>query len=128
MGLLSGCIALVGFGLDSFVESLSAGVMIWRFRRHGKISEEEEERVEKKAIRFVAYTFFILASYILYGSIGKLYFHKIPDLSIVGILIAITSLIIMLVLFYMKQQTGKSVKSRSLILIPNRHLRVCSCL
>ena len=52
-GVLAGSIALVGFGLDSFVESLSGSVMIWRFRKHGKISEEEEERVEKKAIRFV---------------------------------------------------------------------------
>ena len=40
-GLMAGSIALVGFGLDSFVESLSGGVMIWRFRMHGKISEEQ---------------------------------------------------------------------------------------
>jgi divalent metal cation (Fe/Co/Zn/Cd) transporter len=33
-GYLAGSIALVGFGLDSFVESLSGGVMIWRFRPH----------------------------------------------------------------------------------------------
>ena len=33
-GILAGCIALVGFGLDSLVESLSGGVMIWRFARH----------------------------------------------------------------------------------------------
>ena len=32
-GLLAGSIALVGFGLDSFVESLSGSVMIWRFRK-----------------------------------------------------------------------------------------------
>jgi divalent metal cation (Fe/Co/Zn/Cd) transporter len=44
-GILAGSIALVGFGLDSFVESLSGGVMIWRFRQHGKISKEEEERI-----------------------------------------------------------------------------------
>lgn len=35
-GLLAGgSIALVGFGLDSFVESLSGSIMIWRFRKHG---------------------------------------------------------------------------------------------
>lgn len=114
-GLLAGSIALVGFGLDSFVESLSGSVMIWRFRKHGKISEEEEERVEKKAIRFVAYTFFILGVYLLYESIKKLYLHEIPDPSLLGIIIAIVSIIVMPILFYMKYQTGKSIHSKSLI-------------
>ena len=81
-GILAGSIALVGFGLDSFVESLSGSVMIWRLRKHGKISKEEEEKVEKKAIRFVAYTFFILGAYVLYESIKKLYFHEIPGPSV----------------------------------------------
>ena len=59
-GLFAGSIALVGFGSDSFVESLSGGVMIWRFRKHGKITEEEEEKVELKATRLIAYTFLSL--------------------------------------------------------------------
>lgn len=56
-GALAGSIALVGFGLDSFVESLSGSVMIWRFRRHRKISEEEEERVERKAVKLIGCSF-----------------------------------------------------------------------
>jgi cation diffusion facilitator family transporter len=114
-GLLAGSIALIGFGLDSFVESSSGSVMIWRFRKHGKISEEEEEKVEKKAIRFIAYTFLILGAYVLYESVKKLYFHEIPDPSLLGIIIAIVSIIVMPVLFYMKYQTGKSINSRSLV-------------
>jgi divalent metal cation (Fe/Co/Zn/Cd) transporter len=64
-GVWAGSVALVGFGLDSFVESLSGGVMIWRFSSHESISmnAEEEERVEKRAIRLVAYTFFVLAAF-----------------------------------------------------------------
>jgi cation diffusion facilitator family transporter len=115
IGFMAGSIALVGFGLDSFVESSSGSVMIWRFRKHGKISEEEEEKVEKKAIRFVAYTFFILGAYVLFESVKKLYFHEIPNPSIIGIIIAVVSIIVMPVLFYMKYQTGKSIKSRSLV-------------
>jgi len=114
-GLLAGSIALVGFGLDSFIESLSGSVMIWRFRKHGKISEEEEERVEKKAVRFVAYTFFILGAYVLYESLKKLYFREVPEPSLLGIIIAIVSIIVMPVLFYVKYQTGKAINSRSLI-------------
>jgi cation diffusion facilitator family transporter len=114
-GLLAGSIALVGFGLDSFVESLSGGVMIWRLRKHGKISEEEEEKVEKRAVRFVAYTFFILGAYVFYESIEKLYGHEIPDPSLLGIIIAVVSIIVMPILFYVKYQTGKSMGSKSLV-------------
>ena len=114
-GSLAGSIALVGFGLDSFVESLSGGVMIWRFRKHGKMTEEEEERVEAKAVRLIAYTFFILGSYILYESVKKLCFHEIPYPSLLGIIIAIVSIIVMPVLFYIKYRTGKSINSKSLM-------------
>ena len=114
-GLLAGSIALVGFGLDSFIESLSGSIMIWRFKKHGKISEEEEERVEKKAIKLVAYTFFILGAYVAYESLKKLYFHETPDPSLLGIIIAVVSLIVMPVLFFVKHQTGKSIDSRSLL-------------
>ena len=114
-GLLAGSIALIGFGLDSFVESLSGGVMIWRLKKNGRISKGEEERVEKKAVRFVAYTFFILGAYVLYESIKKLYVHEIPDTSLLGIIIALVSIIVMPILFYLKYQTGKTIGSISLV-------------
>lgn len=56
-GVLADSIALVGFGLDSLVESLSGGVMIWRFSRHEGLSVEEEARLEKRAIKIIGYTF-----------------------------------------------------------------------
>lgn len=114
-GLLAGSIGLVGFGLDSFVESLSGIIMIWRFGKHGKIGIEEEDKVEKEAIKYIGYTFFVLGAYVLYESIKKLYFQEIPDPSLLGIIIAIASIIVMPVLFFMKYQTGKKINSRSLI-------------
>lgn len=114
-GLLAGSIALTGFGLDSFVESLSGGVMVWRFEKHGKISEEEEERVEVKAAKLVGYTFFVLAAYVLFESLKKLIYREIPEPSLLGIVIAIVSLIVMPVLFYMKLRVGRSLGSRGLV-------------
>ena len=115
VGLLAGSIALVGFGLDSFIESLSGGVMIWRFGKHGKISKEEEERVEAKAVKLIAYTFFILGAYVLFESVKKLYLHEGPDPSLMGIIIAIVSIVIMPILFLLKYRTGKTIKSKSLV-------------
>ena len=114
-GFLSKSIALKGFGIDSFVESISGAVMIWRFRKQGKITEEEEEKVEKIAQRLVAISFFILSAYILYESIYKLYFKEVTEPSIPGLIIIIMSVIIMPVLFYLKYKTGRSLGSKSLI-------------
>ncbi|OGQ48006.1 MAG: hypothetical protein A2W63_06115 [Deltaproteobacteria bacterium RIFCSPLOWO2_02_44_9] len=124
-GLLAGSIALIGFGLDSFVESLSGSVMIWRFRKHEQMSEEEEERIEAKAVRLIAYTFFILGTYVLYESIKKLYLQEMPDPSLFGIIIAIVSIIVMPVLFYMKYRTGKTINSRSLVADSKQTLVCC---
>ena len=114
-GTLANSVALIGFGLDSLVESLSAGIMVWRFSKHGKISQEEEERIEQKAETLVCYTFLILAVYILYEAIDKFVNHEIPEPSLFGIIIAFASIILMPILYKMKYKTGKALNSKSLI-------------
>ena len=114
-GILSNSISLTGFGIDSFVESISGSVMVWRFKKQEKISEAEEERIEKIAQRLVAISFFILSAYIFYESITKLYFKDITEPSILGLIIIIMSIIVMPVLFYLKYRTGKLLNSKSLI-------------
>lgn len=114
-GSIARSIALVGFGLDSIVESLSGMILIWRLRQYGRISEEEEERIEKKAQKFVALTFFLLGVYVLFQSAKKLILKEIPDPSLPGIIIAIVSLIVMPVLSYLKLKTGKQIESNALI-------------
>lgn len=94
LGIMTGSIALVGFGADSFIESLSGSVMIWRFTQR-TVSEEEEEQIEKKAAKLVGYSFFILGAYILFESLKDLYLKEGPEPSVMGIVIAILSLIIM---------------------------------
>jgi divalent metal cation (Fe/Co/Zn/Cd) transporter len=114
-GSWAGSVALVGFGLDSFVESLSGGVMIWRFARHRSLSPEAEARLERRAVRIVGCTFFILGAYILYESLHKLIFREIPGPSLVGICVAIVSIIIMPVLFLQKYRLGAAMGSASLM-------------
>lgn len=115
VGILANNISLIGFGLDSAVESLSATVIVWRFRRYGVTSEEEETEVEKRALKYIAYTFFILGVYVLYESIDKIITNNISESSFLGILIAIASIIVMPTLFYMKYQTGKLLGSKAVI-------------
>lgn len=114
-GLAAGNISLIGFGLDSAVESLSAAIIAWRFRKHGKIEKCKEEEIEKRALKYIGYTFFILAIYVLYESIRKLYTGEVSETSVLGIIITIVSLIVMPILFYLKYQTGRALKSPSVI-------------
>ncbi len=114
-GGIAGSIALIGFGLDSIVESLSGLVLIWRLRQHGKISKEKEERIEKRATRFVAITFFILGLYVFVEAIRKWAMVEVPEPSLPGILIAMASLIVMPVLTIQKYRTGQQLSSRALV-------------
>lgn len=114
-GHIANSIALIGFGLDSIVESLSGIVLIWRLRQHGKVSEEEEESVEKKATKFVAISFFVLGLYVLFQSVKKLVAKEIPDPSLPGIIIAIASLGIMPILAWQKFSIGKKIQSQALV-------------
>ena len=114
-GLISGSISLIGFGLDSAIESFSAVIMVWRFKKSGRIEESEEEEIEKRALKYVGYTFLILGSYVLYESLKDIYMAEIPEPSLIGIIIALASIIIMPLLYYLKYRTGKELNSRSLI-------------
>jgi len=114
-GSIASSIALIGFGLDSIVESLSGLVLIWRLRQHGKISTVAEERIERKAVRFVALTFFILGAYVLYQSVKKMVIVEIPEPSLPGIIIAGVSIVVMPLLMWQKYKTGKQIESKALV-------------
>lgn len=113
-GSLSGSIALVGFGLDSLLESLSGGVMIWRFFPHRGLSETDEARLERRAVKLIGCLFFILAAYILYESVEKLVGAEIPQPSLLGLGLALVSSLLMPALYLIKNRTGESLGSASL--------------
>lgn len=114
-GTLAGSIALVGFGLDSIVESLSAIILVWRLRRHRAGTPGSEERTERAAQRFVAVTFFILGAYVLFESAGRLISHEAAQPSPAGVVIAIASILVMPALAWKKQAVGAAIGSKALV-------------
>ncbi|MGE5305908.1 MAG: cation transporter [Alphaproteobacteria bacterium] len=113
-GVAAGSIALVGFGLDSYLEVASGSVLIWRLRKHGFAEKDDEVAAEKKAILFVGITFFALALYVVYESGKKLLIHERPEESFIGIILAIVSLIAMPVLANYKNKLAMQIGSRAL--------------
>jgi divalent metal cation (Fe/Co/Zn/Cd) transporter len=126
-GYLAGSVALTGFGLDSLVESLSGAIMIWRFRSHPGMTRTQEARKEKLAIKLVGCTFFILAAYVIFESLRKLYFREIPEPTLLGLVIAVASIILMPTLFYFKLRTSRALNSRSFLADAKQTL-ACFCL
>lgn len=86
-GVIAGSIALTGFGINSFVEGFASLVIVWRFTG----SRLHSEKAESRAHRIVAIQFFILAPYVAYEAISKLWHGDQPETSWVGIALVMTS-------------------------------------
>lgn len=116
-GVLAGSPALIGFGADSFVESISGGVLIWRLagERSGRHEPAGVERIERRAERLVGASFLILAAYVGFESIQALVTAEAPDASPIGIGLTAVSIGVMLWLARAKRRTGEALGSRALI-------------
>jgi divalent metal cation (Fe/Co/Zn/Cd) transporter len=88
-GVVAGSIALTGFGINAFVEGFASLVIVWRFTGSRMLSE----RAEARAHRIVAVQFFILAPYVAYEALAKLWHGDRPDTSWLGIALVTTSAI-----------------------------------
>jgi divalent metal cation (Fe/Co/Zn/Cd) transporter len=113
----SGSVALLGFGIDSFVESASGSVMIWRLLAERHADEDDEERiehVERRARKLVAASLVLLAVYIAWDSITSLISGDRPQPSMVGIVLALASLLVMWWLARQKRRVGVALGSRAM--------------
>lgn len=88
-GVIAGSIALTGFGLNAFVEGFASVVIVWRFSG----SRLHSEKAEARAQRIVSIQFFILAPYVAYEAISKLWQGDQPETSWIGIALVATSAI-----------------------------------
>lgn len=104
--------ALIGFGVDSFVESASATVLIWRLRVEQR-SPERAEHVEQRALWIIGVTFLALAALVGIESVRSLIAGEQPDVSRIGIVLTLVSLIVMPVLARAKRRVGRELGSRS---------------
>lgn len=105
--VLSGSVALLGFGLDSAIEGLASVIIIWRFTGARTLSATAEAR----ALRAVAVTFFLLAPYIAYDAVTTLLAHDHARTSWLGIGLSISSLIVMPILGVAKKRLGTQLAS-----------------
>lgn len=108
-GLFAGSVALVGFGVDSVIETSSGAILLWRLRD----GERGEER-EGLALRLVGISFLFLAAYVAFDAVKSLVLREPPEASYVGICIAALSLLVMPLLARAKRRVAVAINSRAM--------------
>lgn len=125
-GLAAGLVSLVGFGVDSAIEVAAAVVVLARLRAEatGKGVDHPKER---RALRFIAVTFFALAAYVVVEGIRSLVVGETPDASPVGVALTGLSVVLMPLLARSKRKAGEELGSR-LVLADAAETRLCAWL
>jgi divalent metal cation (Fe/Co/Zn/Cd) transporter len=111
----SGSIALLAFGADSFVETASGAILIWRLRAESRAEDEETiQRLDRRAHRLVGLSLFGLAAYVVLDAGAALWRGEGPEASWVGIAVTSVSLGVMWWLARAKRQAAIALGSRAL--------------
>lgn len=108
-GTLASSSALIGFGLDSLIEVSSAAAVAWQF------AGRNPEAREKTALRFIAFSFFALAAFVAVDAVRALLGGSEAQTSIVGIVLAAVSLLVMPFLSWAQRRAGRELGSRSAV-------------
>jgi divalent metal cation (Fe/Co/Zn/Cd) transporter len=116
-------IALVGFGVDSLIESLAGLVVIWLFTGRRLTSETAERRAEQ----LIAVSFFILAGYITIEALRTLLGGQHPAVSWVGIGLAAVTAPTMPLLASAKRRVGRELGSSATVSEASQNM-VCAYL
>jgi divalent metal cation (Fe/Co/Zn/Cd) transporter len=124
-GFVAGSIALVGFGFDSAIEVTSSLAALWRLRADHH--EAGREAAELRTLRIVGLCFLLLAAYVFYGAARALVERQPPDRSVVGIVLAALSLVVMPLLVRYKRRIATGLGSGALE-AEARQTRVCAYL
>lgn len=125
-GITAGAVSLLGFGLDSGIEVISAIVVVTRLVSEIR-SATPDERTEKIALRIVAVTFFALAAYLVVVGIQDLVAGEHPKTSLVGIVLTAASIVVMPTLAALKRRVGLRLGSK-LVIADAAETRLCAVL
>ncbi|MEX5295043.1 cation transporter [Kocuria sp. CPCC 205268] len=120
-GTIASSAALIGFGLDSIVEVLSAAAVAWQF------AAPDPHRREKVALRVIAFSFFGLAAFVTVDALRTLLGAAEPEHSPVGIGLAAVSLVVMPLLSWFERRTGRELGSASAV-ADSKQTLICSYL
>ncbi len=124
-GIISGSVALVGFGIDSAIESFSGAVLLWRL--HAEKNGQKADLLDRKALKLVGTGFLLLAVYVTFDAISTLVTREQPRRSFIGIALSLLSLVVMPLLARAKRRTASELNSPALH-ADSRQTSICAYL
>lgn len=104
-------LALLGFGIDSFVEVISGIGVAHMIVRMRKTKVTDHDQFERQALRITGSAFYLLTGGLLLGVILSLYNHTVPKTTVAGIIIAGISICTMYFLMHYKLKAGRLLQS-----------------
>lgn len=125
-GLIASFVSLVGFGFDSGIEVFAAILVLTKLRAQFYSSNFDEEK-ERKALKLIGVTFFLLATYVAITSFRNLLIDGSSEVSPVGIALTSLSVLIMPILAHQKMSTGRKLGSR-LLMADAKETQLCAWL
>ena len=114
-GVIAGSILLIAFGLDSIIELISGGVLLWRLSAEAKSNDIERiAKVERRATWISASLLALLCLYVALTTVTGLLWRIAPESSFTGILVSIGAIIIMPILARFKRGVNARLHSAAL--------------
>lgn len=111
----AGSVALLGFGIDSFVETISGAILVWRLHaERWALDAEAVERLDRRAHKLVGISLFLLAAYVAFEATRSLIARERPEPTLVGIAITSLSMAVMWWLARAKRRAAVALGSRAL--------------
>ena len=123
-GISDDALTLFGFGLDSFVETISASgvlVMITRIRNN---PAAKRSSFEVTALKITGWCFYGLSIILAAGAVMNLLKGSAPETTLPGVIISLISILSMLFLIFSKKTVGKKLSCSPIVADANCNL-VC---
>jgi divalent metal cation (Fe/Co/Zn/Cd) transporter len=108
IGIITGSISLIAYGLESSVEVFSSAVVVWDLNGTGKGRS-------KIALKLIGFAYFVVSAYIFYDASKSLLSGEHPEKTIVGIIFIILTVFVMVTLGFIKKDIGTKMKSLTVL-------------
>jgi len=114
-GIAARSVLLTAFGLDSVIELISGGTLLWRLSSEARgASSERMESVERRAIRISAVLLALLCAYLVLVGLAGLVARLRPEGSALGVGVAAAAVVVMPLLAWRKRRANAIIQSPAL--------------
>lgn len=114
-GISDDTLVLLGFGVDSFVEMISAFGILHMVLRMRKSQADTPDSFEKNALRITGTAFFLLTVGLVAGVVINFATQAKPETTMVGVIVSSASILTMWFLMRAKQNVGRKLNSAAII-------------